>query len=57
MCGSCRRSPRSVGTLARGLFITLEGPDGSGKTTQAALLYAWLTAEGYPVLQTREPGG
>lgn len=46
-----------MGTLARGLFITLEGPDGSGKTTQAALLYAWLTAEGYSVLQTREPGG
>ena len=40
-----------------GLFITLEGGEGSGKTTQAAKLCAWLTAEGWNVLQTREPGG
>jgi len=42
---------------ARGLWITLEGGDGSGKTTQAALLEEWLRAQGREVLRTREPGG
>ncbi len=41
----------------RGLFITLEGGDGAGKTTQAALLEAWLTDAGRTVVRTREPGG
>ena len=41
----------------RGRFITLEGPDGSGKSTQATLLADRLRAGGYEVLQTREPGG
>lgn len=40
-----------------GLWITLEGGDGAGKTTQAALLEDWLTAQGRTVLRTREPGG
>ena len=40
-----------------GLFITLEGGDGSGKTTQAALLEAWLGEQGRRVVRTREPGG
>jgi len=40
-----------------GTFITLEGPDGSGKTTQAHLLVGWLRERGLPVVQTREPGG
>lgn len=41
----------------RGLFVTLEGGDGSGKTTQAALLEEWLAADGAVVVRTREPGG
>jgi dTMP kinase len=40
-----------------GLWITLEGGDGSGKTTQAELLESWLAASGHTVLRTREPGG
>ena len=40
-----------------GLFITLEGGDGSGKTTQASLLRDWLESEGHIVVRTREPGG
>jgi dTMP kinase len=40
-----------------GLFITLEGGDGSGKTTQAQLLSDWLEERGRTVVRTREPGG
>jgi dTMP kinase len=40
-----------------GLFLALEGGEGSGKSTQAALLVDWLESSGHPVLLTREPGG
>jgi dTMP kinase len=39
------------------LFITLEGPDGSGKTSQVAPLVEFLQQQGLPLLALREPGG
>ena len=41
----------------KGLFIVMEGPDGSGKTTQINLLEHYLKEAGYECLITREPGG
>ncbi len=43
--------------LQQGLFVTFEGLDGSGKSTQLALCAEALTAQGYSVLTTRNPGG
>jgi dTMP kinase len=40
-----------------GLFVTFEGGDGVGKTTQASLLETWLRSTGRTVVRTREPGG
>lgn len=41
----------------RGKFITFEGPDGSGKTTQVRRLTAYLQKSGFATVTTREPGG
>lgn len=41
----------------KGLFITFEGTDGSGKSTQIKLLRSWLNEHGINALLTREPGG
>ncbi|WP_226647430.1 dTMP kinase [Mesobacillus subterraneus] len=43
--------------MKKGIFITIEGPDGSGKTTILQMLAENLVNEGYEVVATREPGG
>ncbi|KON85895.1 thymidylate kinase [Sporosarcina globispora] len=43
--------------MKKGMFITVEGPEGAGKTTIIDMLASNLAEEGYQVLQTREPGG
>lgn len=41
----------------QGLFISMEGPDGAGKSTQIELLRGYLADKGYEIVITREPGG
>jgi dTMP kinase len=48
---------RPASPPTRGWFITVEGPEGAGKTTQATRLETWLRGEGIPTVRTREPGG
>jgi len=43
--------------MRRGLFVTFEGSEGCGKSTQIRRLSAWLHDSGHPYLTTREPGG
>ncbi|MEQ8661152.1 MAG: dTMP kinase [Gammaproteobacteria bacterium] len=43
--------------MATGLFITLEGIEGVGKSTAVAHVSAWLRQQGHRVVETREPGG
>ncbi|MBT2679166.1 dTMP kinase [Bacillus sp. ISL-35] len=43
--------------MDKGIFITVEGPDGSGKTTIIQMLAEKLEKEGYEIVATREPGG
>ena len=43
--------------MKQGMFITVEGPEGAGKTTVVQLLVQELQKEGYKVVSTREPGG
>jgi dTMP kinase len=46
-----------MSTTSRGLFITFEGPDGSGKSTQARMLADRLRGEGREIVESAEPGG
>ena len=48
---------RPSSPAGRGWFITIEGPEGAGKTTQAARLESHLRDDGIRVIRTREPGG
>jgi len=47
----------SAGGDKQGLFITLEGVEGAGKSTQMRRIRAWLEQRGHAVTETREPGG
>lgn len=43
--------------MKKGLFITFEGPEGSGKSTQSKMIYKYFEEKGVDILWTREPGG
>src|SRR5207247_1348192 len=48
---------RDGARMTRGLFFSLDGIDGCGKSTQSALLAEWLRSEGHNVVTCRDPGG
>src|SRR6185437_14193719 len=56
-CGARLRHGWYPHPVPRGLFITLEGLDGSGKTTQIQRLASWLQRRGFASVQVRQPGG
>ncbi|MDD9204996.1 dTMP kinase, partial [Georgenia sp. 10Sc9-8] len=49
--------PQPAAAPAPGSFVSFEGGDGAGKSTQQRLLGQWLRARGHEVVLTREPGG
>ncbi|MCT9821004.1 dTMP kinase [Microbacterium sp. W1N] len=49
--------PHGADAPRAGLWITIEGGDGAGKTTQSRMLEEWMRGEGRTVVRTREPGG